>query len=1364
MKVLSVVVICCGIYSVNCYGPPPKSKKGKTTTTTTEASPSDDGIIFPDQDNNVNPVSYIQNNGVGSYGGGNPNYQSTNGGCGGGPTGSCGRPQGQPSYSPQGQQPSYNPQYPQGQSSYNPQTPQGQQGQQPQQPSYNPQNPQLPSYNPQGQKPQSPYNPQGQQPQQPTYNPQYPQAKPPQQPSYNPQYPQGQSPQPSPQKPGGNYWWQGDSSPFNPQQQPASLPPQSSGNNVPPSNVGPTAPPNSGPNHPGTSQPGPTHPGPNHPGAPQPGPTYPGSNHPGALQPGSTHPGPSHQPAAGSPPKPIDIQNNPFLSSALGGNKPSSCGGSYGGGACNPQPPSQGVQPPSLPPSNQPIACRPGASSGCSSGSPPYSPPPPQGSPSNPIAGQPANSPPKPVDIGNNPFLSSALNKPAGCSGSYSGSCGSNPTNPQGQIQYPQQPQYLGPQQPVNIGQGSPQTPGSQSKPLHPGLSQIPGPQQSVQSPDPGSQPPQGNPQYPDNQKPGQPQGGQQYPGTSQYPNPQQPGSPQYPGGNQYPNNQQPSQSSPQYQKPSYLGQPQGSQNYPGNNPSQQGPAPQSELPLKYPGAHSGSPNSQTPGSGYNPQQSGQQTTVNIPGRPQQYPNPGSQGKPSYPQYGSGASPGQQYTPQFPSSTVPCNQYNQLCVAKSACQQGVLTQTGVPGRAGYCNAATEVCCKIPTGATPDKQSPPTIGYGNIPGTNGIPLGGSIYDMTPKPSLNSVTPAPTQQPYTGALNTTPYPGCPAALKCVAITYCTVEGVMADKPVYLTREQQENRVPLTDCMNLETNTQGKCCRDPNYKDPWPAGMMMGKTPAGGQFDDGQYHPPATDDGQYKPPAEPETSGTFSHEAGLYYNNPSSTPKGHTIKKPIGNFNQNPTAFPTKPAFVNGAPARQPAPVHENEYPEGVSPPSNDILPPNQVPLNSDTKLQPAGQNYQTGGQTYQPGGQNYQPGQVNQSDKPNQPNPGSTYQPGQVNPADKPNQPNPGSYSPGSTYQPNPKGTASNPDQPSFQQQPPNGQPLFQPNTQNGEKPVSAYQPGQPDTNSYQPVPAPIGLPRPASTCGKRLKETHNASPGDAGFAEFPWQALVSSASNKSYVCSAAIIADNAVITAAHCVEGLRSKDIAIEAGVYKLLSLYENPIRRRPAAAVARHPHFSIENLSNDLAIIVVTQTFNFDDHISKICLPSTSKPKYDQSSNCVVTGWGRKQLKGSIPESVLHKVDVKFIPEDVCESKLRSTNLGKYFILNKGFSCALPKNPSDLCKVDVGSPIACERGDGHYELAGVNSWDVGCQTDQTPTITSNPDAEWIDKVINTPAEQLAIQEEKYFADKLKGESIDDVDIDQKPGFALGYGK
>jgi hypothetical protein len=105
-------------------------------------------------------------------------------------------------------------------------------------------------------------------------------------------------------------------------------------------------------------------------------------------------------------------------------------------------------------------------------------------------------------------------------------------------------------------------------------------------------------------------------------------------------------------------------------------------------------------------------------------------------------------------------------------------------------SVTEV--QHPSASIPSVTYAPGNNFGHpLPGTNGVPIGGSIYDTTRRP----VTPAPNPSPYTGPLNTTPHPGCAAALKCVPETYCTAEGVMADHPVTLTREQYENRVPLS-----------------------------------------------------------------------------------------------------------------------------------------------------------------------------------------------------------------------------------------------------------------------------------------------------------------------------------------------------------------------------------------------------------------------------------------------------------------------------------------------------------------------------------------------------------------------------------------
>lgn len=52
----------------------------------------------------------------------------------------------------------------------------------------------------------------------------------------------------------------------------------------------------------------------------------------------------------------------------------------------------------------------------------------------------------------------------------------------------------------------------------------------------------------------------------------------------------------------------------------------------------------------------------------------------------------------------------------------------------------------------------------------------------------------------------------------------------------------RVPLTDCREPTTKEVGKCCRDPDYVDPWPVGRT-GQYVAeeiNGAFDSGAYKP--------------------------------------------------------------------------------------------------------------------------------------------------------------------------------------------------------------------------------------------------------------------------------------------------------------------------------------------------------------------------------------------------------------------------------------------------------------------------------------------------------------------------------------------
>lgn len=89
-------------------------------------------------------------------------------------------------------------------------------------------------------------------------------------------------------------------------------------------------------------------------------------------------------------------------------------------------------------------------------------------------------------------------------------------------------------------------------------------------------------------------------------------------------------------------------------------------------------------------------------------------------------------------------------------------------------------------------------------------------------------------------------CPAATNCTEIQFCTANGVISKTPVVLSPDQETFRVPLSDCRSIEKGYTGKCCRDPDYVDPWPVGILGQYNASILGFDDGSYKPPGSNGG--------------------------------------------------------------------------------------------------------------------------------------------------------------------------------------------------------------------------------------------------------------------------------------------------------------------------------------------------------------------------------------------------------------------------------------------------------------------------------------------------------------------------------------
>ncbi|XP_050466888.1 uncharacterized protein LOC126859535 [Cataglyphis hispanica] len=166
------------------------------------------------------------------------------------------------------------------------------------------------------------------------------------------------------------------------------------------------------------------------------------------------------------------------------------------------------------------------------------------------------------------------------------------------------------------------------------------------------------------------------------------------------------------------------------------------------------------------------------------------------------------------------------------------------------------------------------------------------------------------------------GCAAALLCVEEQYCTLEGVISPEPVALSSKQLLRRVPLTSCRNSETGVIGKCCRDPNYVDPWPTGNLPANYTGG--FDE-QGFPTFLNIAKVRPPKKPVTQPPIETS--------SKPPQIHEQSQPTNVVPQ----LPLVPDYSDVTPQHVPIPTQVPIVP--ISTPAPFIKNPYDIPSNED-----------------------------------------------------------------------------------------------------------------------------------------------------------------------------------------------------------------------------------------------------------------------------------------------------------------------------------------------------------------------------------------------------------------------------------------
>jgi secreted trypsin-like serine protease len=205
-------------------------------------------------------------------------------------------------------------------------------------------------------------------------------------------------------------------------------------------------------------------------------------------------------------------------------------------------------------------------------------------------------------------------------------------------------------------------------------------------------------------------------------------------------------------------------------------------------------------------------------------------------------------------------------------------------------------------------------------------------------------------------------------------------------------------------------------------------------------------------------------------------------------------------------------------------------------------------------------------------------------------------------------------------------------------------------------------------------------------------GNESDEPYPW--MVSIQAN-GHFCAGALIGNNWVITAAHCLVDMDSDRLNLMIGASDLVSL--EGAEFRTASWFKLHHNYIVDRFYNDIAIIKL----NMPSSKTPIkILDQGSQNSLLQDEQLRVLGWGlTKEGDQTSISTKLRQVDVSFQSDDVCENTYGSFGVSDYW--DTSFCAGEKEGGKDACQGDSGGPVIV-MANNQWALVGIVSWGIGC--------------------------------------------------------------